>query len=72
MAAGLRQYEWSAIMTRPPKSTNEPATHDHNAFAVNSDSSFGISEARAAAVMQAMTKNGPSTRANMRVLVCGW
>jgi hypothetical protein len=50
-------------------STNGPATHDHNGFAPKSDISAGISEVRATAVMEMMTKNGPSTRANMRVLI---
>jgi hypothetical protein len=51
-------------------STNAPATYDHNAFLSSSAIRTGISEARAAAVMDTMANNGPSTRANMRGLTC--
>src|ERR1700739_1885942 len=58
------------MTTRPPMSRKAPVTNGHAEFAPKSDTSVRMSDARAAAVTVTMKKNGPSARANMRVLFC--
>ncbi|BBY41114.1 hypothetical protein MMAN_52480 [Mycobacterium mantenii] len=56
------------MTTNPLSKTKAPVTQDHTGFDRKSVSSVGISEARAIAVAVMMTRKGPITRANMRVL----
>src|SRR5262245_55687822 len=55
----------------PPISTKAPDNQGHIAVAPNSAMSSRMSGARATTVMQMMAKNGPSTRANPRVVSAG-
>ncbi|GAB3217118.1 hypothetical protein GCM10027535_05840 [Mycolicibacterium hippocampi] len=47
---------------------NAPDTHGHAEFAEKSDSSVRMSDARSTAATSTITKKGPRTRANNRVL----
>src|ERR1700722_15459286 len=57
-------------MVRPPTSIKAPANQGHTGFAPKSVTSARMSEGRTTAVTHEMTRNGPSTRANMSVLCC--
>src|ERR1700757_4615783 len=58
------------MTARPPMSRKAPVTHGNAGFAPKSDTRVRISDARAAVVTVKMKKNGPSTRANIRVVFC--
>lgn len=68
IAGAPRQCRCSAMTTSPISSVNAPATQGHTKFARNSVSSVRISEVRAIAVTVTITRKGPITRANKRVL----
>src|ERR1700758_1946531 len=55
------------MMVRPPKSRMAPYSHGHMGLALNSLNSSCMYEPRTATVVGTIVRNGPNTRANMRV-----
>lgn len=59
------------MMTSDANSRNPPVTNGNAELESKSDSSLRMSDARATVVAVKTTRNGPSTRANMRVRSSG-
>src|SRR5271157_156814 len=58
------------MMSRPNISRMAPNSHGHMGLALNSVNRVCMYEPRTATVVGTITKNGPNTRANMRVRIC--
>src|ERR1700680_3117556 len=58
------------MITRPNIRRMAPNSHGHIGLALNSVNSVCMYEPRIATVVGTIEKNGPSTRANIRVLIC--
>src|ERR1700680_730486 len=58
------------MITRPNIRRMAPNSHGHIGLALNSVNSVCMYEPRIATVVGTIKKNGPSTRANIRVLIC--